>query len=146
MAIENEALDWDEPIEAQDSQFTLLTPGEYVFRVDDFERGHFDGSDKMQACPMATLTLACANAGGEQASVKTRLYLNRRQQWKLTQFFKSCGLIPAGAEGQTRLPWDRVLGAQGHCKVKKRIYDGKEYNEVDSFLAPKSAPSTSYRA
>lgn len=139
MTIENEALGWDEPIEAQDSQFTLLTPGEYSFRVDGFERGRFDGSDKMAACPMATLTLACANAGGEQATVTTRLYLNRRQQWKLTQFFKSCGLIPADAEGQTHLPWDRVLGASGRCKVKNRRYDGKDYNEVESFVARRAS-------
>jgi hypothetical protein len=142
MAIENEALGWDDPIEAQDSQFTLLTPGEYTYRVDDFERGRFDGSDKMQACPMATLTLSCANATGEVASVQTRLFLNKKQQWKLTQFFKSCHLIPQDASGQTHLPWDKVLGAMGQCKVKNRTYNGNQYNEIDSFITDKAGKTS----
>lgn len=151
MAIENEALTWDGPIDAQDGQFTILTPGEYSFRVDGFTRGHFPGSTKMQACPMAELSLTCANAHGEQSTVSTRLYLNRKQQWKLTQFFKACNLIPLDAKGETRLPWNRVLGAMGTCKVKNREYDGKTFNEIDSFIVPKAqatsasaAPTTGY--
>jgi len=95
-----ESLGWDDEVQASDSEYTVLAPGKYTYRVDKFERQRFDGSERMAACPMALLTLSCANAQGETGSVQVRLYLNRRQAWKLTQFFKSCRLIdPGTADG-----------------------------------------------
>lgn len=137
----DEALGWDDEVTASDSEYVLLTPGTYTYRVDGFERGRFDGSSKMAACPMATLTLSCANAQGEQSTVTTRLYLNRKQAWKLTQFFKSCRLIdPTTPDGASyRMPWDRVRGASGQVRIKNRTYDGKQYNDVDRFVVPETA-------
>ena len=51
------ALEWDSIIE-KESEFVLLDDGEYDFTVTDLERGRFDGSEKMSACPMAKVTLA----------------------------------------------------------------------------------------
>ena len=50
------ALSWDDEIENDGSYFTLLDEGDYDFVVKKFERGRFDGSDKISACPKAILT------------------------------------------------------------------------------------------
>lgn len=144
----NEALGWDDEIQASDSEYTVLDPGTYTYRVDRFERQRFDGSAKMAACPMALLTLSCANAQGAQGTVQVRLYLSRRQMWKLTQFFKSCRLVdPATADGTSyRMPWDRVVGAVGQLELSNRVYDGKTYNDVKRFIVPDVAPAGKYGA
>jgi hypothetical protein len=147
MADYTDALGWDDEVAASDKEYVLLEPGEYTYRVDDFERGRFDGSDKMGPCPVAKLTLSCSNAAGQQASVVTRLYLTKRQQWKLTQFFKSCGLIDASlGDGQAyRMPWDQVRGAIGRAEIGNREYQGRTYNEVTRFIVPEQ-PKRTYGA
>lgn len=144
----NETLGWDDEIQASDSEYTVLDPGTYTYRVDRFERQRFDGSAKMAACPMALLTLSCANAQGAQGTVQVRLYLNRKQAWKLTQFFKSCRLVDPGiADGMSyTMPWDRVVGAVGQLELSNRMYDGKTYNDVKRFVVPDSAPAGRYGA
>lgn len=145
--ISSDALGWDDEAQAVDSEYTILTPGTYSYRVDGFQRGHFDGSDKMGACPMATLDLACANARGEQSTVSTRLYLSKRQMWKLTAFFKSARLIPLDlTDGAAyRMPWDKVVGATGEVEIANREYNGRTYNDVRRFVVP-DAPKKTYGA
>lgn len=139
-----EALGWDDEALAQDGEYTILEPGEYTYRVDRFERQRFGGSGKMAACPMAVLALSCANEAGAQSTVNVRLYLNRKQMWKLTQFFKSCRLIdPAMADGTSyKMPWDKVVGAIGRLVIGNREYEGKTYNDVERFLVPEPAART----
>lgn len=147
MAYENDAFGWDDSVETKDGgNFTLLEPGEYAYRVARFERQRFDGSEKMSACPMAVLTLALGNASGARSDEQVRLYLNKRQMWKITQFFKSCGLIDASLPEGTMvtLPWNRVVGATGRCMVKNRKWRGsdgveRDGNEVESFVVPEPA-------
>jgi hypothetical protein len=133
-----ESLGWDDEVQASNSEYTVLAPGKYTYRVDKFERQRFDGSERMTACPMALLTLSCANAKGETGSVQVRLYLNKRQAWKLTQFFKSCWLIdPGTADGASyRMPWGQVVGATGELELSNRTYDGRTYNDVRRFVVP----------
>lgn len=148
MADYDEALGWDDEATASDTEYTVLEPGEYTYRVDGFERGRFDGSDKMGPCPMAKLTLSCSNAAGQQGTVVTRLYLTKRQQWKLTQFFKSCGLIDASLpDGQAyHMPWDQVRGAIGRAEIGNNTYQGRTYNNVERFVVPEAQPKRTYGA
>lgn len=148
MADYDEALGWDDEATASDTEYTVLEPGEYAYRVDGFERGRFDGSDKMGPCPVAKLTLSCSNAAGQQGTVVTRLYLTKRQQWKLTQFFKSCGLIDASLpDGQAyRMPWDQVRGAIGRAEIGNHTHQGRTYNEVKRFVVPEAQPKRTYGA
>lgn len=148
MADYDEALGWDDEATASDAEYTLLEPGEYTYRVDDFERGRFDGSDKMGPCPVAKLALSCSNAAGQQGTVVTRLYLTKRQQWKLTQFFKSCGLIDSSlSDGQAyRMPWDQVRGAIGRAEIGNHTHQGRTYNEVKRFVVPEAQPKRTYGA
>ena len=135
------AIGWDdEIIDPGEPEFVLLTPGVYDFTVTGFERGHFDGSEKMDACSMAKLTLRCTN-GIQETTVFTNLFLSSAVAFKLSKFAKSIGDMPAGSTtGQKfHVDWNNIIGKSGKCKIKTRVYNGKDYNEVDDFIVPDPA-------
>lgn len=135
------AIGWDdEIIDPGEPEFVLLTPGIYDFTITGFERGHFDGSEKMDACSMAKLTLRCSN-GVQETTVFTNLFLSSAVAFKLSKFAKSIGDMPAGSTtGQKfHVDWNNIIGKRGKCKIKTRVYNGKDYNEVDDFIVPDPA-------
>lgn len=135
------AIGWDdEIIDPGEPEFVLLTPGIYDFTVTGFERGHFDGSEKMDACSMAKLTLRCSN-GVQETTVFTNLFLSSAVAFKLSKFAKSIGDMPAGStSGQKfHVDWNNIIGKRGKCKIKTRVYNGRDYNEVDDFIVPDPA-------
>lgn len=135
------AIGWDdEIIDPGEPEFILLTPGIYDFTVTGFERGHFDGSEKMDACSMAKLTLRCSN-GVQETTVFTNLFLSSAVAFKLSKFAKSIGDMPAGStSGQKfHVDWNNIIGKSGKCRIKTRVYNGKDYNEVDDFIVPDPA-------
>ena len=132
------AIGWDdEIIDPGEPEFVLLTPGIYDFTVTGFERGHFDGSEKMDACSMAKLTLRCSN-GVQETTVFTNLFLSSTVAFKLSKFAKSIGDMPVGSTtGQKfHVDWNNIIGKSGKCRIKTRVYNGKDYNEVDDFIVP----------
>lgn len=138
------AIGWDdEIIDPGEPEFVLLTPGVYDFTVTGFERGHFDGSEKMDACSMAKLTLRCSN-GVQETTVFTNLFLSSAVAFKLSKFAKSIGDMPAGSTtGQKfHVDWNNIIGKSGKCRIKTRVYNGKDYNEVDDFIVPDPAAAT----
>lgn len=135
------AIGWDdEIIDPGEPEFVLLTPGIYDFTITGFERGHFDGSEKMDACSMAKLTLKCTN-GVQETTVFTNLFLSSTVAFKLSKFAKSIGDMPAGdSKGQKfHVDWNNIIGKSGKCRIKTRVYNGKDYNEVDDFIVPDPA-------
>ena len=135
------AIGWDdEIIDPGEPEFVLLTPGIYDFTIIGFERGHFDGSEKMDACSMAKLTLRCTN-GIQETTVFTNLFLSSAVAFKLSKFAKSISDMPAGdSKGQKfHVDWNNIIGKSGKCKIKTRVYNGKDYNEVDDFIVPDPA-------
>ena len=135
------AIGWDdEIIDPGEPEFVLLTPGIYDFTITGFERGHFDGSEKMDACSMAKLTLRCSN-GVQETTVFTNLFLSSAVAFKLSKFAKSIGDMPAGStSGQKfHVDWNNIIGKSGKCKIKTRVYNGRDYNEVDDFIVPDPA-------
>lgn len=135
------AIGWDdEIIDPGEPEFILLTPGVYDFTVTGFERGHFDGSEKMDACSMAKLTLRCTN-GVQETTVFTNLFLSSAVAFKLSKFAKAIGDMPAGStSGQKfHVDWNNIIGKSGKCKIKTRVYNGRDYNEVDDFIVPDPA-------
>lgn len=135
------AIGWDdEIIDPGEPEFVLLTPGIYDFTVTGFERGHFDGSEKMDACSMAKLTLRCTN-GIQETTVFTNLFLSSTVAFKLSKFAKAIGDMPAeSTAGQKfHVDWNNIIGKSGKCKIKTRVYNGKDYNEVDDFIVPDPA-------
>lgn len=135
------AIGWDdEIIDPGEPEFILLTPGIYDFTITGFERSHFDGSEKMDACSMAKLTLRCSN-GVQETTVFTNLFLSSAVAFKLSKFAKSIGDMPAGSiTGQKfHVDWNNIIGKSGKCKIKTRVYNGKDYNDVDDFIVPDPA-------
>lgn len=132
------AMTWDDEIQNDGEGFRVLPEGEYDFTVTDFTRGRFEGSAKMAACPKAELTIKIHDPDGD-VTVSENLFLNRKAEWKLCQFFTAIG---HRKHGETlRMNWNAVKGAKGRCKVGVRKWtgnDGKEHenNEITAFLEP----------
>ena len=47
--MEGHELGWDDTIQ-EESEFIILPAGDYDFTVKSYERGRFNGSEKMSAC------------------------------------------------------------------------------------------------
>jgi hypothetical protein len=139
-------MDWNDAVENDGQEFTLLPAGEYPFRVAKFERARYKGSDKIPPCNEAKLTLDVGDAE-KSTTTAVRLFLVKSQEWKLASFFRSIGARKHGE--RMVMDWNKVIGATGTCKVKVRKWTGtgdnagKEYegNEVDKFLDPVEQPA-----
>lgn len=135
----NKALDWDAEIEAPESEFRLLEKGQYDFTVAKFERANFEGSAKVPPCPLARLTLTVHDSQGD-VQVFNNLFLTEKTAWKIAQFFVSIKLMKKG--DKLKMNWSKVIGAKGRLSIKHREYNGKTYNEVDNYIAPKESSYT----
>ena len=139
-----EALDWESDIE-KESEFTLLPDGKYNFEVAAMERGYFNGSDKMSACPSAKLTLRVKDPqSGSSTNIFDTLYLNSKAEWKLSQFFICIGQKKHGEKLKPK--WDSVVGSTGRCEIYTNKYkdrDGnvRENNKVRAYLEPTEKPA-----
>ena len=132
------ALDWDSTIE-QESNFKILEPGIYNFRVINMERGNHDGSENMSPCPKAILTINAKNVETEEEGEVgyINLFLHSKMEWKLSEFFISIGQKNPGEP--LRPNWNNVIGSSGKCELEINSYtgrDGKERqnNQVKSWL------------
>lgn len=141
---EDKALEWDDTIQNEGDEFTLLPAGEYKFIVTNFERGRFQGSEKMSACHKAILTLEID--GGQHGIIKTteNLFLHSKAEWKVCQFFTSIGQRKKGEP--LKMNWGAVIGASGKCKIIVDEFEsnrekGKmlKTNRVEKFLEPVEA-------
>lgn len=123
-------LGWDDTIE-KDSGFVLLPEGEYDFVVKMYERGRFNGSDKMPPCAQATVHIEIDSPEGT-ATIKNNLFLHTKTEGILSSFFASIGQKKKGEP--LRMNWNMVTGARGRCVVSQREYNGNTYNEIKRFL------------
>lgn len=135
------AMGWEDTIE-NDSSFTLLPEGDYDFEVLKFERGRFNGSAKMCACPMAILTIKCTG-NGESTVITHNLMLNKKMEWKLCEFFTGIGDRKHGEP--LRPNWSGITGKKGRCKLGIREWIGndgstKQSNEITKFYEPVAVP------
>lgn len=124
------ALNWDSVIE-KENEFVLLPDGEYDFTVVNMERGRFDGSEKMSACPVAKLVLEVNSKDGK-TTINDRLLLHSRMEWKLSAFFGCIGQKKHGEKLQ--MDWAKVVGSKGRAKVATREYNGKKFNEIRNYI------------
>lgn len=139
------AIGWDGEGQAQSSSFEALPEGEYTYEVVNFKRERFDGSQNMSACPVAVLQLKCANVDtGVVATGFCRLYLNSKVFFRITNFFKSCGLVDPETPDGSNIPmslFGQCVGATGRVKVKltKTERNGRTYENNDfDFVVPKA--------
>lgn len=133
----NVAIGWDEErIETpnEGGGFIDLPPGNYPFTVAKFERGRYEGGAKMCACPMAIVTLDVD--AGELGTVKHihKLYLNKKCEGLLCDFFVGVGLRKHG--DPLVLAWNQLVGRAGVCTMGTRTHEGKNYNDIKKFIDP----------
>jgi hypothetical protein len=139
--IENQSLTWTDQI-SNDSDSFIIPPGTYAFKVKTFEKAHYPGSDKMCACPMAKLGIEIDGGDEGMSYVNHRLFLHKKTESFLCQFFRSIGARQSGQAYE--MDWDRVQGQTGFCKTGIRKYydkgveniieNQKECMEIKSFL------------
>lgn len=126
-------LSWDSPIENDGSEFILLPDGDYDFVVERFERGRYEGGDKLPPCPKATLYLKFTVPEGD-VTVRKDLFLHSKCEGLLCAFFTCIGQRKHGQ--RVSMNWSAVTGARGRAKVGKRTYNGNTYNDIKRFLEP----------
>lgn len=126
-------LDWDGVIENDSPDFVLLPDGDYDFTVEQIERGHFSGSEKMPACKKVTVHMKFSAPQGE-TTIKKDLFLHSKCEGILCAFFACIGQRKHGE--RISMNWSAVPGAKGRARVSTRTYNGKQYNEVKRFLEP----------
>ena len=151
MAVDKgQALGWDSEGQVQSSSFEVVPEGEYTYEVVGFKRERFDGSAKMGPCPVAALQLRCTDIEtGLVATGFCRLFLNSKVLFRISNFFKSCGLIDPNAPDGSGFPmslFDQVVGCTGRVKVKvtKSTNNGREYENNDfDFVIPKPGEQAS---
>ncbi|MGT2833390.1 hypothetical protein Javan249_0018 [Streptococcus phage Javan249] len=130
--------DWNDTLVNDGNEFILLPAGEYEFEITKFERGRFNGSEKMPACPKAELTFKIESPQGT-AFVSEQLLLHSKMEWRLSAFFAAIGQKKKGQPLQ--MNWNTVIGSKGRCKVIVNKYtnrDGAERknNRIDSYIMP----------
>lgn len=125
-------LDWDSGIGAdvQTGSIELPPVGDYNFVVTGFERTFSKSGKKM-----AKLTLAL-DVNGQAYPRDVYLVLTTSTLWKLATFFECVGLKKKG-EDLVKMPWDKVLGAEGRCSLIHEEYNGTQVGRVDKFLERK---------
>ena len=133
-------LNWDSAIENDSPEFIVLPDGDYEFVIERFERGRYEGGDKLPPCPKATLYVKFSTAEGE-TTIKKDLFLHSKCEGVLCAFFTCIGQRKHGE--RVSMNWGAVPGARGRARVGSRTYNGKQYNEIKRFLEP---VETSYAA
>lgn len=135
------ALDWDSDI-TKDDEYEILPEGTYTFRVEALERGRYNGSEKMGACPVANLTLSVVNAETEKhGKILDSLYLHAKAEWRLSQFFTAIG---QKKKGETlKMDWNMVPGSTGRLELTINEYTKKDgskakNNRVGKYLPPEA--------
>lgn len=142
-----ESFDWNDEISDEGGEFPILEPGDYDFTVEAFTRKRFNGSDKMCACNQVVLKLRIDCPEG--VVVEDNLFLNRKTEWKVSQFFLAIGQKRPGVP--LRPNWDALPGSRGRCKLyidKWKGRDGRDFetNKVDKYYAPGAAPAPQQNA
>ena len=136
--IEEREIGWDDTIEKDSGGFTILTPGDYHFKVLSFERARHTPSpnnpnpNKLPACNKAVIKLEITTNEGETATLTHNLFLHSRTEGMLSAFFGAIGQKRHGEPLQ--MNWQMVPGAVGVCSVKNREHNGSTYNEVNNMI------------
>ncbi|MDR2976886.1 MAG: hypothetical protein LBV19_06195 [Streptococcaceae bacterium] len=137
---ENEMMDWDDEI-SQESSFTLLPAGDYPFIVVGFERKKFEPNPQRQSkipagTNMASVEMEFKADDGSTTRVTENLFLLKKMEWKMSEFFLSIGQKKKGEPFHAN--WPKVLGSSGKATLEVNTYmkDGNEQqnNRVKKFL------------
>ncbi len=134
MADNNYTFGWDDEINAESSDFVLLPEGDYDFTVEKFERGRYDGSDKLPACNKAIVTFTIWGAE-DSISITENFLLCSKLEWKLSSLFLSVGMKKH--DEPLRMNWTGLIGQKGRCHVfaEPGKNSDKLFNRIKKFYA-----------
>lgn len=137
----NEAYEgWDAPIgeEADEGGFVLVPEGTYAATVVKLDRERYEPGpkSKLPACWKAVVHMLVRTDGGDEATIRDNVYLTKKNAWKIKQLFVATGQIAADAAPGWTPPWNELVGKDLAIEVSVSEYNGKEYNNVDKYLAP----------
>ncbi len=133
---ENMFLDWNDSIESDGQEFIVLDEGDYVFRVTNFERGRFAGSEKIPPCNKAIITADVISEKGK-TTIRFDLIMYKSMEWRLSAFFRCIGQKKHGEK--LTMDWNKVIGSYGLAHIIQRKYtnqygEEKTINDVDKFI------------
>lgn len=132
---EERAFSWDDRVENDGSEFSLLPAGDYVFIVASYERKYHDATDKTPECPEAVVLMNVKADDGSQATIRDNFLLHSRFEWKSASFFRSIGLKKHDEKMNISLKdaFDKSIGMEGKFKLIQRTYNEKQYNNIDKY-------------
>ncbi|MEK4453918.1 hypothetical protein [Paenibacillus sp. FSL L8-0506] len=136
-------LGWDDTIEKDGGEFTLLPAGDYNFTVTKFERGRFNGSDKMPACNQAKIELTVHSPEHGDVVIFHNLFLHTKTEGLLSNFFAGIGQKRKGEK--LKMNWQTVIGSRGRLKLEINNFKGRDgvdktNNQVKTFYAADELP------
>lgn len=132
-----EYMNWDDGLEpAEEKTYVTAPEGEYEFMITKFEKAVSKAGNNM-----AVLTISLVNDSSEEeySLITDRITLSPKMQWKLCQFFECLGLMTHG-EALGKMPWSKVLGAEGRAVIKHDEYNGVKRAVIDKYLPPVAKP------
>lgn len=112
--------------------YRLLPKGEYEFTVKDWKFAVANtGSEYVK------VTLCVEDDDGE-VRISDSLYFTRKSAWKIGNFFKSINMRKemTGCDLYDDTNWEKILGKTGRFVNGHRENNGKQYNEVKSYVIP----------
>ena len=149
MAYEDEVYEGYDSIIGEEADegggYNVLPDGDYLFKVAAIEKQRHPGSDRIPPCPMVVLTLDVDGGESGQGRAWLRLYMAKKQSWKIKQFFVGVGLVDAEAK-EFAPPWNQAVGATGACRLTQHTYNGRTSNDVERMLPPAEAAEVAARA
>ena len=132
------ALDFEDEI-TKENEFELIPDGDYNFTVLSYERGQYEPKEgaKMCACPTVSVTLGLriTNSDGntEQRETRHNLFLNTKQEGKISEFFEGIGLKKKGEP--FKMAWNQIVGKTGKLRMGSRpgTNPDTKYNDIKKF-------------
>ena len=128
-------LDWDSGLDfIEEKEYSVLPVGEYEFIVVNLEKTY-----SKTGSPMGVITLDIITDQGQHSTVKDYLVISESMAWKLSSFFQCVGLQKKG-EVLKKMPWNKVVGAEGRVSIKHETFNDKESAKVNKYLSPTVTP------
>lgn len=126
-------LSWDDEIQNDGPDFTILPEGDYDFVVTEFERARHPGSTNLPPCNKAVVQIKIEGEEGISI-IRHQLFLHTKTEGLLAEFFMGIGQRKKGEK--ISMNWNQVVGSTGRARVGIREWDGKQYNEIKRFYEP----------
>ncbi|MGN0843938.1 MAG: hypothetical protein ACI4QT_01805 [Kiritimatiellia bacterium] len=142
MANENGVIGWDDEVSASDAgenqqdELVVLPKGTYPCTIAKIERGSFKGSTKLPPCNKVKVGIIIDGGDAGRGWADHNFYMHTSTLWKIFQFLEAIGLRKKGDTTATAIPWSKVeKGMTCRCEIHPRLWNGKEYNEVEKWLS-----------